>query len=158
MDIDLKFEEIIILLTEIDDVDFIKLILTKYPKYLAQILKFSLRNESKNIIKYLLEEQNFDPSMNNNKLIKLATELGWIEIINIIVKDERVDVSVEQNEPLYLAISNYHYEIAKEILKYLKKPLNIKDIDYDIPEDILKLVKDHVENGEEESQQKKIKI
>jgi hypothetical protein len=115
---------------------------------------------STNVIQYCLHKK-VDPSYNQNILIIAAASKGNLKLVEILVKDERVDISDQGNEALVSALAKKHFEVVKVLLKNLKNPIS-RDLNLrlrGVPEDILKMIEERFENDEEqESELKKIKI
>ena len=63
----------------------------------------------------------FDPSINQNRAIVLATENGRTNIIRWLLQDSRVDPTVNHNAPLRIAAERGHLDTLRELLKANKK-------------------------------------
>eukprot|EP01119_Soliformovum_irregulare_P020977 TRINITY_DN6871_c0_g1_i1.p1 TRINITY_DN6871_c0_g1~~TRINITY_DN6871_c0_g1_i1.p1 ORF type:complete len:243 (+),score=47.17 TRINITY_DN6871_c0_g1_i1:55-783(+) len=78
---------------------------------------FDLKDiEHPNIIRMLVKDPRFDPSINQDFLIGLAAKKGDVELITLLLQDPRVDPSNRANLALRLACSQGHLEIVKLLL------------------------------------------
>ena len=73
-----------------------------------------------NSVAWLLQEcidAGFDPSCGSNWAIRYASEYGHLEVVKVLLADERVDPSVYDNLAIKWADAHGHLEIVKELLK-----------------------------------------
>lgn len=75
------------------------------------------RYDAIKLLEILLQGPNFDPSMDNNKAIILASEFGRLDLVEKLLKDPRVDPSALSNEALFRAVSEGWKEIVQILLK-----------------------------------------
>jgi hypothetical protein len=68
-------------------------------------------------LEILMEDPTFDPSMDNNKAIILASEFGRADLVEKLLNDSRVDPSDQSNDALLRAVSNGWLEIVQILLK-----------------------------------------
>lgn len=67
------------------------------------------------IVKLFLDDIRINPNL-GNALIIGASVGGHYEIVKMLLDDGRIDPSVQDNQPIKLALENEHYEVA-ELLK-----------------------------------------
>jgi hypothetical protein len=63
---------------------------------------------AENIIRSLLADGTFDPSINDNKAIRWACENGHAEVVKLLLADSRVDPSIDDNRVIKLAAEKGH--------------------------------------------------
>eukprot|EP01118_Nematostelium_gracile_P010240 TRINITY_DN3512_c0_g1_i1.p1 TRINITY_DN3512_c0_g1~~TRINITY_DN3512_c0_g1_i1.p1 ORF type:complete len:244 (+),score=54.31 TRINITY_DN3512_c0_g1_i1:70-801(+) len=85
----------------------------KQVRALQRMLDVDAKEES--IIK-LLEDERIDPSAEMNRAIRIASQKGWIELVNRLLEDHRVDPSCASNAPIRSASSNGHAQIVIRLL------------------------------------------
>lgn len=71
---------------------------------------------STEIVLYLLKD-GFDPSLYNNHALRFASQNGHLEIVRLLINDERVDPSDLENLFLGSVAENGHLEICRLFLK-----------------------------------------
>jgi ankyrin repeat protein len=69
------------------------------------------------IINRLLEENRVDPSADNNKAIRIASQKGHLDIVNRLLEDPRVDPSAYNNSAIKWASQNGHFDIVNRLLE-----------------------------------------
>ena len=67
------------------------------------------------IVKLLLQNPKVDPSILNNKALRLAVENGHSDIVKLLLQDPRTDPSVQNNKMIIFA-SGYGYTNVVEVL------------------------------------------
>jgi ankyrin repeat protein len=93
--------------------------MTKQQKF----YKYILKNNFIKLEKLLFEKTIFsneyviDPTKDENHSILLASRLGHFKIVEILLKDKRVNPSSERECPLSLAAENGHIEVVNILLK-----------------------------------------
>jgi hypothetical protein len=65
---------------------------------------------------YILIEAGYDPSVNNNCLIKYVSKHKYTEIIETLLKDPRIICSADHNQLLLLAAQNDQVDIFRHML------------------------------------------
>ena len=80
--------------------------------YDNQKLDINLADEIKSLI-----YNGVDPSTDDNFSIRYASRNGYIEIVKLLLQDDRVDPSVGYNEAIGMASMNGHLEIVKLLLQ-----------------------------------------
>lgn len=83
-------------------------------------IKESLLKEAMNNYKMfvdLIQNKNYDPSINNNVLIKYASSNGLYKIVEFLLSYDSVDPSVDENYALKHAIMNKHEKIVNLLVK-----------------------------------------
>jgi hypothetical protein len=65
----------------------------------------------------LLLDGNFDPSRNDNEIMKWATENGHNKVVQVLLKDKRVDPRAEEDVSLQLASANGHHKVLELLLQ-----------------------------------------
>lgn len=77
-------------------------------KLIDRVFCLAVFNSKLDIIKLLLENtfcnQRADPSWKNNLAIRIATYRDFLQVTELLLKDERVNPSVNNNEAIYLAL------------------------------------------------------
>lgn len=68
------------------------------------------------LLRYLMSK-GLNPGVNNNSLIREASKRGYTEMVELLLRDERVDPSSGDNEALKEASSLGYTEIVKLLLK-----------------------------------------
>ncbi|KAJ3321878.1 hypothetical protein HDV06_003744 [Boothiomyces sp. JEL0866] len=76
------------------------------------------------IVKLLLST-NADPAQYNNQAIRCAVEKGYYEIVELLIRDSRVDPA-NIKEIAKLAIQKKHFDIAELLSRHCKIDLNSK--------------------------------
>lgn len=85
----------------------------------SQNLKDAAKNNHVEIVKALLIDGRADPVIDWNyplKLLSIASEKGWLEIVDLLLEDVRINPS-RIDEPLSLAIKNGHALIVKRFIE-----------------------------------------
>ena len=59
----------------------------------------------------------FDPSIHDNYAIQWASKNGYLEVVQELLKDNRVDPSANNNYAIQWASNNGHLEVVQELLK-----------------------------------------
>ncbi len=83
---------------------------------LVELLKKSCQSGYVSGVKLALE-RGVDPSINDNFAIEYASKNGHLEIVKLLLQDERVDPSDHNNYAIRLALQNGHTEIVKLLLQ-----------------------------------------
>ena len=78
------------------------------------------RRDAIKLLETLMEDPNFDPSVDDNKAIILASEFGRIDLVEKLLNDPRVDPSANFNEAIFRAVSEGWIDIVKILLKHEK--------------------------------------
>jgi ankyrin repeat protein len=78
-------------------------------------LSYAVYNNSLEIAKLLLTDSRIDLSFDNEMIINVSAK-GNTEIVELLLKDPRVDPTVNDNEPLKSAVKLGHYDIIKLLL------------------------------------------
>jgi hypothetical protein len=61
--------------------------------------------------------KEIDPSFSNNLAIKIVSELGFLEITEILLNDPRIDPSCDHNYSISIASENNHFNVVNLLLK-----------------------------------------
>jgi len=77
-------------------------------------LKYISDNDVNKIEKLL--KSGWDPSVNNNTSISVASDYGYLEIVKLLLQDDRVDPTTSDYHPLRWSIINNHLEVFKTLL------------------------------------------
>jgi len=72
-------------------------------------------NKPKEIIK-ILKNGKLDPSFDDNILIDVSSGLNWIELVELLLMDERVDPTLNDNYSLRTSFRYGNYEITKLLI------------------------------------------
>jgi hypothetical protein len=89
-----------------------------YYQEISSGLNFAVKNENAPYIeKWYLFIKDWDPSVENNILIRWASENGNEKLVSLLLKDDRVNPSVFDNYPIRIAAENGHLSIVKKLLK-----------------------------------------
>ena len=78
--------------------------------------KEAIRDNDLKKVKYFLN-RGVDPSVNDNFAIIKASEKGYLEIVELLLKDYRVDPTLHKNRAIRWASENGHIEVVKCLLK-----------------------------------------
>jgi ankyrin repeat protein len=101
---------------------------SEYGKYLTPYTKDYIYskvdvNNIENIVKYgFIDElktkvnDGWNPSYDDNYAIRYAAEYGRVEMVKLLLADDRVDPSVNDNFAIQLAAENGHIEVVKLLL------------------------------------------
>ncbi len=81
-----------------------------------ELLKKSINNNYLNGVKIALEK-GADPSQGYNYAIRIASLNGHLEIVKLLLKDERINPSDNRNDAINFASENGHTEIIKLLLQ-----------------------------------------
>lgn len=77
------------------------------------------RTGRKSEVERLLCDPNVDPTINNNKPLRVAVMNGHVDIIQLLVNDKRVDPSTCNNIALRIASDKCYYDETEVIRKLL---------------------------------------
>jgi hypothetical protein len=86
------------------------------------------------IVKLLLQNETVDPTCKNNGQLLLATKRGYLEIVELLLRDSRINPSEPQNEGLKCAITTKNvalinlYLSNKIVVKSLSNRYSFKDV------------------------------
>jgi ankyrin repeat protein len=80
-------------------------------------ITFATRKCSIDIVTYLLQRPEVNPSVDNNRCIRDACSDGNLEIVNMLLVDDRVDPSANENDAIQNASKNGHYDVVKRLLE-----------------------------------------
>mmetsp|Transcript_1513 Transcript_1513/g.1930 ORF Transcript_1513/g.1930 Transcript_1513/m.1930 type:complete len:250 (+) Transcript_1513:191-940(+) len=64
----------------------------------------------------LSDDARVDPSVNNNRAVRWASENGHIDFVRELMKDPRVDPSADNNDAIFLANFYSHVDVVKELM------------------------------------------
>ena len=64
----------------------------------------------------ILSMDVFDPTADNNRAIRWASENGHVEVVKILLSDKRVDPTAGDNRAIQWASGNGHVEVVKILL------------------------------------------
>lgn len=76
-------------------------------EYTEALLRLCESNEFPQTVKLLLAN-GADPSYSNNRAIRYACREGRLELVKILLRDQRVDPTEYNNEAFYEACQNGH--------------------------------------------------
>lgn len=79
-----------------------------------ELIKANIRTDS---VELLLSDPRADPSLNDNKMLRNASEKGNVKIVELLLRDKRVNPGFDHNKAIYLALQNGHYEVIEMLLK-----------------------------------------
>jgi ankyrin repeat protein len=68
-----------------------------------------------------------DPSSRDNQAIHLASEWGHVEVVKLLLKDERVDPGADDNYAIRWASLNGHVEVVRLLLREEKVDPSSRD-------------------------------
>jgi len=80
-----------------------------------EFLKACKSGETEKVIRILPQ---VDPAEQDNEAIKLASMKGRIEVVRLLLADNRVDPGAEVNHSIKAASLNGHAEVVQELLKH----------------------------------------
>jgi len=96
---------------------------------LQRTIDINIHRDEFNLVKAVLRNPLFNPSVNDNEIISICSFFGYEDILIEILKDPRVNPSSNENEPLKLAVKNNHIEIVKLLIEDKRfKIINIEEI------------------------------
>jgi hypothetical protein len=88
--------------------------LKKEPVNFNDLLNY-IQTGNLRVVKNILDEGRVDPSAEDNKAIKKATELGYIEIIQTLLNNDRIMNTIDYDEIIKIAIDKGNKRIAQII-------------------------------------------
>lgn len=111
------------LMDEKDEQTDVQKILKKYsslyhflPFRSLLFIKAVEKGDTKTVQKFLSDRASIDPSENSNKAIGIASENGHLEIVRLLLADDRVDPSGDANYAIQMASQNGHVEVVRLLL------------------------------------------
>ena len=97
------------------------------------------------LVRFLLNETNISPCLEENSAIKLSSSFGRLNIVQLLLNDKRVNPSIDQNHAIRIAFINNHFEISEKIWKDQRVKNSLKKDDKDIYNHFIKLdIKDKI--------------
>jgi hypothetical protein len=69
------------------------------------------------IVERLLQDKRVDPSADDNKAIRWASDNGYLAVVERLLQDERVDPSANNNAAIQWAASNSRLAIVERLLQ-----------------------------------------
>jgi hypothetical protein len=107
----------------------IEKILSNIPNSLINnLLNYYLLHKMKNILLLILKHIDKKVYKNNHYIVKMSCECGYLEIIELLLKNEYIDPCVDNNYTLNIAFENEYYQIVILLLND-KRILNNKNHD-----------------------------
>lgn len=88
----------------------------QFPSFLKSYLNWACELHLDLVVCRMLKFEQFDPSIDDNYLIRQASKLGCLKIVLALLNDKRVDPSAKNCESLHYAIQNGHHEIVRLLL------------------------------------------
>ena len=79
-------------------------------------LKQAAKKGNLNLVNILIEA-NFDPSIDNNYAIGVASQNGYLDVVNRLLEDNRVDPSAIHNYAIRMASENGHLDVVNKLLE-----------------------------------------
>lgn len=77
----------------------------------------SVECDSIDVFNYMYHVHDADPAAHNNHCIKLACLNGNLELVNILLRDDRVNPSSDGNVPIRRAIKAKRFDIVETLIK-----------------------------------------
>ena len=86
----------------VDPAAFLKYIRaeSRDPLYLSYFFRWSVESSNDRLIKFFLTIKTLNPSSNSNAALKLAIKNERLDIVRLLLADDRVDPSLDRNEIL----------------------------------------------------------
>ena len=73
--------------------------------------------QSEEILKVLLEDTRFRPEADENTALRIASSLGFPDMVRILMNDHRVDPSDKENAAIIQAAENGHAEVVQLLMQ-----------------------------------------
>jgi len=112
-----------------NDVEIIKLIVEskRFNPYYG--LKRAVLDGNTKLVKTFLKDLHVNPidSVEGNMLLYIASEQGFIEIVNLLLQDPRVDPSADDNTALFEAVQANQSDVVKLLLSDRRVDPTVKD-------------------------------
>lgn len=68
------------------------------------------------VIKFFLQNETIDPSLNNNYAIIWASMKGHLDLVKILAQDHRVNLTINNNAPIRYAMMHNHSDVVKFLI------------------------------------------
>lgn len=68
------------------------------------------------VIKFFLQNEKIDPSLNNNYAIIWASMKGHLDLVKILAQDHRVNLTINNNAPIRYAMMHNHSDVVKFLI------------------------------------------
>jgi hypothetical protein len=82
----------------------------------AFLLEWTVKKNCVPLLKMLLSDPRVDPSAGNQRPIRLACDMGHVEVAKVLLDDKRVDPSAEDQQAIRFASEKGHVEVVKLML------------------------------------------
>lgn len=76
---------------------------------IAKLVKKAVRKGNVEVVRYFLNQTDYDPSSDNNVAIYFTSENGNTELVQLLLTDKRVNPSTDDNLAIQLASKNGHW-------------------------------------------------
>ena len=80
------------------------------------LINYAIKYNSIDVIKVFLKNDKFDPTINDNFLLKISCEKGWFDIVQLLLENKRVNPACDRNYPIRLAMKYKRDNIVKLLL------------------------------------------
>lgn len=84
------------------------------------LLSLALKAKNRQAVFKVLQLKSVDPSINGNYAILWASREGFVELVNLLLEDERTDPSAYNNFAVRMACKNGHAAIVELLLRHPK--------------------------------------
>ena len=83
--------------------------------FLKKMIDPNVHNKGE-ILQKLIHEHGFDPSFNDDAVLKFASQKGIVDVVKVLLSDERMDLTANGNNALMLAITKNHENVGNVLL------------------------------------------
>lgn len=88
--------------------------------YYEEFINYVQAGDYKNAEEYLFSDL-VDPSEEESYALRIACEKGYVDIVDLLIRDGRSDLTARGHSPLFSVCENNNLEIAKLLLKQRKE-------------------------------------
>ncbi len=81
---------------------------------------------------WVLDVYSVDPSNNSNQFLRLASDYGHVEVIKLLLSDERVDPTYLENGAIRIASDRFRMKVVKLLLSDRRVKNSLSSRDYNI--------------------------
>ncbi|MEM3858015.1 MAG: ankyrin repeat domain-containing protein [Candidatus Micrarchaeaceae archaeon] len=106
---------------------YVQYIIEKNDNDLSKTFFKSIETNNIIVLNYLINNMNFDPSVNDNQALIFACQLSNYVIVNILTNDKRVDILAQNYEALYTCVENGDLNIFDLFLNKTDIPKDVLD-------------------------------
>ena len=97
-----------------NNLEIVNLLLNDQRVHPMCLIIYAVMNNQIEIVKRLLEDSRVDPSCNDNRSLNLAAQKGHIDIVNLLLDDERLR---PDNKALEIASYEHRVDVVNRLLK-----------------------------------------